>query len=195
MSLLYIDASPRGSGVSRTLALAGAFFDALKHETPNIPIRHHRLSHMRLMPIDGEMLARREALIDARSWQDALFDPARDFVSTDSLVIAAPYWDLMFPSILKVYIEHIFIRELTFRYRGDQPIGLCRARRALYLTTAGSPMGDNDFGGAYLRATLSMLGIQRFDSVCAEGLDLQGADVQAIMAAACAKAASLALDW
>lgn len=172
--------------------LLEAFEMALAAHWPQARITRHVLEDMRLLPVDGAALENREALIDARAWDHPLFAPARDFQAADAIVVAAPYWDLMFPAMLKVYVEHVFIRELTFCYRDDQPIGLCRAKRALFLTTAGSPIGDADFGSAYLRATFAMLGIGRFDRIAAEGLDLQGAPVEALLDAARASARACA---
>lgn len=191
MKLLYIEACPRGRGQSRTLLLADAFLAAFQAAYPQADILRHDVAHMGLLPVDGPMLTRREALIDARAWADPLFAPARAFQAADGLLVAAPYWDLMFPAMLKTYIEHVFIRELTFRYERDMPIGLCTARRALCVTTAGSPIGSQDFGTAYLRATLAMLGIARFDGIAAEGLDIAGADPRALIARASEEAARL----
>lgn len=180
-NVLYIAASPRGKGVSRTLQLADAFWAELSKEGRHLHIQQHDVAEMGLQPVDGKLLAHREALIDARAWDDPLFAPAREFAKADALVIAAPYWDLMFPSMLKVYIEHIFIRELTFCYRNDKPIGLCKAKWAVFFTTAGSPIENLNFGTEYMRAILAMLGVPRFDYVAAEGLDLSTANVQEIM--------------
>lgn len=195
MNLLYIKACPRGAGISRTLMLADAFWDALHAHNSQVRVLTHDAMSMGLSAMDQSTLARREALIDAAAWDDPLFAPARAFVHADAVVIAAPYWDLLFPAALKVYIEHIFIRELTFRYRHDKPIGLCRAKRALFLTTAGSHMAPYDFGTEYLRATLAMLGIERFDSVAAEGLDMQDADAAALLQAAIGSAVRLAQSF
>lgn len=162
---------------------------------PDVTVVTRRLGGMRLMPLDGEAFARREALIDRRAFDDPLFAPARDLLRADAVVVAAPYWDLMFPAMLKAYIEHVFIREMTFCYREDECIGLCHASRALYLTTAGSPIGTRDFGAEYLREALAMLGVTGFESVAAEGLDLAGADVDAILAEAARKAAAVAETW
>lgn len=188
MNLLYINACPRGPGRSRTLLVADAFLSAHAAAYPQARVRVHDVAALGLAPVDGPALERREALIDAAAWADPLFAPARAFQAADGLLIAAPYWDLMFPAMLKAYIEHVFIRELTFRYVRDEPVGLCAARRALFLTTAGSPIGRQSFGSDYLRATLSMLGVGRFDSIAAEGLDLAGADAEAIVARAAAAA-------
>lgn len=191
MRLLYVDGSPRGDDVSRTLRLAHAFLDAFLIARPDAEIISCRLPQMHLAPVGGEVLALREALIDERRWDHPIFALARDFAAADAVVIAAPYWDLMFPAAVKVYIEHVFIREMTFCYRDDEPIGLCRARRAAFLTTAGSPIGENDFGTDYLRAAFAMLGIGRLDAVKAEGIDIRGAAVEQILQEAQTRAAAL----
>ncbi len=195
MYVLFVDACPRGEGVSRTLSLLHAFEAAFSKAYPKVKRRTLRLDALRLSPIDGEALSRREALIDAARWDDPLFAPAREFMEADGVIVAAPYWDLMFPAMLKVYIEHLFIRELTFCYRDDRPIGLCKPRRALFLTTAGSPIGANDFGACYLQAVFSMLGIPTFDCVRAEGLDIAGANVPEILEKARAETERLAGNW
>lgn len=195
MYVLYVDACPRGTGVSRTRMLAEHALQEIAACNPGMHIVTHALSQMRLQPIDCELLQKREALINQRAWDDPLFSPARVFKDADSIIIAAPYWDLMFPAMLKIYIEHLFIRELTFCYREDRPIGLCTPHRALFVTTAGSPIGNNDFGSAYLRETLAMLGIATYACVSAEGLDVQSANVAAIIADAKMKISTWIASW
>lgn len=192
VKLLFIEACPRPEGVSRTRALARTFLDALTAARADVQIDRVDVGALRLAPLDGDALACREALIDARDWAHPMFAPARAFAQADALLIAAPYWDLMFPAMLKTYLEHIFVRALTFVYENDLPVGLCAATKAVFLTTAGSPMGSADFGVQYLRAVLQMLGIPDFAWVCAEGLDLADADVDGIMETARRHAAALA---
>ncbi len=55
-------------------------------------------------------------LIASRQFDDPYFRYARQFAGADEIVIAAPYWDLSFPSVLKVYLEHICITGITFQY-------------------------------------------------------------------------------
>ena len=182
-----MDACPRGKGVSRTLWLAESFLDAYRASYPAHEVRVHRVSEMGLMPLDGCTLARRESLIEAMEWSHPMFAPARDFIRARNILVAAPYWDLSFPAAFKVYVECIFIRELTFRYQNDEPIGLCAARRVLYLTTAGDKIGGQNLGAAYVEATFRMLGIPGFDCVCADGLDVAGANPRYILESAAAR--------
>ena len=86
----------------------------------------------------------------------------------------------------KAYIEQIMVNTITFTYEENRPRGLCRAERLVYVTTAGGYVGDNDFGYTYIRAIGEMLGIPRCVRVCAEGLDIQGNDGEALLAEAIA---------
>lgn len=60
-------------------------------------------------------------------------------------------------------------------------MGLAQGKQAVYITTAGSPVGENDWGAGYMRAVLTTLGIPEFRSIRAEGIDIQGWDAQGIL--------------
>lgn len=187
MKILFVNACVRGDA-SRTLRLARAFLDAM----PEAEIVEHDLTKMQLRSVDADTLRRKEALCDAQAWEDPLFAPVRDFQTADAVVIAAPYWDMSFPSILKVWVENMYVRNLTFKYVDDQPVGLCQGREAVYLTTAGSPIAQHDWGTAYIKDVMNVLGIPGFSAVKAEAIDLAGRDVEAIMAKAEKEASGLA---
>lgn len=178
MKLLYVDACARAEA-SRTRRLAETFLNAL--DVPGLTVTEHRLYAMNLRPVDGETLARRELLCDRMAWDDPMFGPARELREADAVLIAAPYWDLSFPSALKVWVENVHVRNLLFRYEADRCVGLCRAREAVYLSTAGGFVGGNDWGGGYMKAALGMLGVPSFTAVYAEGLDLDGRDAEQIL--------------
>ena len=193
MQVLLIDACPRPDGASRTRRLGEAFLQALRAQHPQMQLEVLRLDEMQLMPLSGEMEARRSKLIDAHRLDDDMFAPARSFASAELIVVCAPYWDFAFPASLKVLIEHVCVRTLTFVYRDDQPVGLCRAENLVYLTTSGSSIGEDNWGGGYLRAvTGRLLGVKRFHQISAEGLDLADADPGSILADAMERARALA---
>lgn len=187
MKALFVDACVRGTS-SRTRQLARCFLNELLKLAPDWDLSVQDLGAMALQPLDAESLLHREQLCNTHAWGDPSLKPAVEFQQADAVVIAAPYWDLCFPAALKVWVERMYVRNLTFVYRDDKPVGLCRARAAVYLTTAGSPIGDNDWGTGYLRAVTQMLGIPAFFSVKAEGLDLYGADADSILSTACEEA-------
>ena len=109
--------------------------------------------------------------------------------------MAAPYWDLSFPAALRVYLEHITITGLTFRYTPyGRPEGLCRAGRLIYVTTSGGPMGDPSYGYGYIRTLANTFyGIGDVRCFRAENLDIFGADVEGILQKALGEIAAAGL--
>lgn len=95
----------------------------------------------------------------------------------DLVVVGAPYWDLGFPAALKVYLEWACTLGITFGYtQAGEQRGLCRAERLIYITTAGGPLEDRNFGYEYVRGVAGMLGIINTHCVAAQGLDIRGND-------------------
>lgn len=189
MRVLFVNSCPRGEE-SRTLRLARAFLDHL----PGAEIIVHDLPCMGIKPMDGETLALREPICDARAWDDPFVAPAVQFQQADMVVIAAPYWDLSFPSMLKVWVEHMWVRNLTFHYEDDRCVGMCRAEKCVYITTSGSPIGENDWGTVYIRAVMEALGVKGFAAIKAEALDLDSTDTEAILSEAETRAIALAKE-
>ena len=115
-----------------------------------------------------------------------MFSLARQFADAETIVIAAPYWDLSFPASLKQYFEQINVTGITFRYTEEGfPQGLCRADRLFYVTTAGGCYVPEEFGFGYIKALAqNFYDIQDIRLIKASGLDIDGADVNDIMAAA-----------
>lgn len=96
------------------------------------------------------------------------------------MVVGAPYWDLGFPAALKVYLEWACTLGITFGYtQAGEQRGLCRAERLIYITTAGGPLEDRNFGYEYVRGVAGMLGIINTHCVAAQGLDIRGNDPEA----------------
>lgn len=132
--------------------------------------------------LTAETLRLRDELIGREETGHPMFCWARQFAQADTIVIAAPYWDLMFPAKLRAYLEEITVSGITFRYSENGiPQGLCRAKRLIYITTAGGPIFRN-FGFDYVEALAQgFYGIPDVRLVKAEGLDIWGADVNAIL--------------
>ena len=173
--ILFINACVREN--SRTLELAMVALDRLGEDFTEL-----KLYETALAPLDAEGMRVRDAAFAARDFSGEGFALARQFASAETIVVAAPYWDLMFPSILKVYFENVTVNGLTFAYseRGI-PEGLCRAKRLIYVTTSGGPIIHN-FGYDYVYAIAkSFFGIEDVRCIKAEGLDIRGADVSSIM--------------
>ena len=172
--ILFVDCCVREN--SRTKELARCVLDRLEGE-----IHRLDLDQEDLKPLDRELLQKRERFVSENDYSDDMFRYAKEFAKADTIVIAAPYWDLMFPALLKIYIERIMVSGITFTYVNDEPLGLCKGRRMIYITTSGGPMYYN-FGFDYMKAMAeTFFGIQEVQLFKAENLDMEGADVTAIM--------------
>ena len=178
--ILFINGCVREN--SRTLELARA---VLAKETDTI-------EEVCLYPdgpegLDARKLALRDELLAAKEYDHPMFRFARQFAEADAIVLAAPYWDLAFPAKVRAYLEEVTVSGITFRYgENGIPQGLCKAKRLVYVTTAGGPIFENfNFGYDYVKALAQgFYGISEVSLVKAEGLDVWGADAEAIMEAA-----------
>ena len=177
--ILYVNACVRKN--SRTKLLAEKLLARLGR-----PIEEVRLEEISFPVFNEAFNDRRDRLIAQGDFQDPLFDLARQFSEADTIVIAAPYWDLSFPAMLKQYLEQITVVGLTFKYSEEGvPVSLCRAKRLFYVTTAGGNYVPDDYGFGYAKALVqSYYAIPDVRKIEADGLDIVGADVDAIMAEA-----------
>lgn len=172
--ILFINACVREN--SRTLELARCILDKLDGEICEI-----NLEQKNLKSLDGNMLEKRDKLISENNFSDGMFHSAKEFAAADTIVIAAPYWDFAFPALLKIYLEQITVCGITFRYKKGIPQGMCRAKRLIYVTTAGGSIHDN-FGFEYVKALAQKLyGINEVLFFKAENLDIDGNDVNDIL--------------
>lgn len=136
-----------------------------------------------LTALDAGGIEKREQAARNQDFSDPVFDLAKQFAAADRIVVAAPYWDLMFPGVLKLYLENITVSDVTFRYTSEgRPEGLCRAKSLDYITTSGGYIGQNDFGFSYISALAkNFFGIQMVRRYAAEGLDIFGNDPEEIL--------------
>ena len=174
--ILFINACVRPS--SRTLELAQALLDRLSGSIEEV-----NLSRTPIAALDLKGMERRGEAAQRQDFSHPDFDLAKQFAAADKIVIAAPYWDLMFPAALKTYLENITVAGITFRYTAQgRPESLCKTKELHYVTTSGGFIGQNDFGFAYVKALAqNFFGITGIHRYSAERLDIFGADVETIM--------------
>ena len=179
--ILFIDACVRPE--SRTRYLAEEVLRKLDGKVTRLDLYKEDLR-----PLDLDTLSRRNELSAAGNFEDPVFRYAKQFAAAEKIVMAAPYWDLSFPSILKVYMEHISVVGITFRYdENGIPRGLCSADSLIYLVTAGGPIYQN-LGYEYVKAVCEVFyGISPIRCFSAEDLDVIGADTERILGEAVQK--------
>lgn len=172
---LFINCCPRDS--SRTERLARKLLEKLGEYDEVNPEKEG------LVPMSKERLNYRTELLQKGDLSNDIFKYAKQFAAADTIVIAAPFWDLSFPSVLKIYIENIYVTGIVSKYDSDgTPKGLCKAKKLYYVTTAGGPY-DGRFSFDYLKELAeSFFGIGETVLIKAEMLDIIGNDAEKILA-------------
>lgn len=178
--LLFIDACIRGEN-SRTKKLCDVYIDEYTKANPDAVVETVTLREGCLPTHTVEHLAERDQLIADGKFDHPMFDLANQFKNADQIVIGAPYWDLSFPAILKVYIENIVASKITFNAVEDHFEGLAKAEELVYITTAGGALAGQNYGYDYMKGIAGMLGVKSTKCFYGECLDVWGYDVEKIM--------------
>ncbi len=170
--VLYVNCCVRGEQ-SRTKQLADYFLEQLSKKE-GYHIEEICLMDENLSYFSGDFFAQREVLIQQKVFDHPRFRYAKTFANADKIVIAAPFWDLSFPALLKVYIENLCVDGITFGCNEKGCFGTCKADEMLFITTRGGSYQDSMFemGSRYLWAMCDFFGIDAYDCVAADGLDL-----------------------
>ena len=143
--ILYVNACVRKA--SRTDEIARCLIQKLGEDCEEV-----KLPELGLEPLSEERLKKRTELIEKGEFSNPMFALARQFKKADIIVMAAPFWDLSFPAVLKVYLENIYVTGIVSEYGEDgTPHGLCQAKKLYYVTTAGGPYTP-DFSYEYIRS-------------------------------------------
>lgn len=177
-NILLVNSCIKGREESRTYELATFFINKYVHGRKDVNIKEIVVNELNIKPF---MIAERDDEVKEKK-TDKLIKLAKEFAQYDTIVIAAPYWDMMFPSALKIYYEHISVSGITFAYgqKGEE-IGLCKAKKAVYITTSGGYIGNRNFGYEYTKSLFNFMGINDIYFIKAEGLDIIGNDAEKAM--------------
>lgn len=174
-NILYINSTIRE--YSRTNELAKHLLKKLNGKITEI-----KLEECNLNSLNKTSLYERDLIIKNKDYMNEKLKYARQFAYADIIVIAAPFWDLSFPAILKIYIENISVTGITFKYSEDgRPIGLCKANKIYFVSTAGGKF-LHDFGYNYIKTlTKDLFAIENSELIYAEGLDVVGNNAEEIV--------------
>ena len=172
--LLFVDSCIKAAE-SRTRKIAYAMLEEL-HKSNLFEVETVVVDEIPLVPLGLKEYKYRRQLLDAKKMDDPLFNYAKQFAMADLIVIAAPFWDMSFPSKLKIYFENIAVAGFTFINTADgNSVGVCIAERMVYITTRGMDIPDGhvmEQASPYLKALTAFFGINDFVKVSAYGLDI-----------------------
>jgi len=172
--ILFVNACVNRSK-SRTMRLAMA----LLSRAPDAEVEELVLEEMDgLRPLDSVRLAERGKAVSEGRISDPILEMAVKLASADAVVMASPYWEGSYNSLLKLFIENASAVGVTFRYSEDgTPVPLCRAKVLYYVTTRGGPVADDEDLGVLSMRSLGRLYRMECRVLSAEALDMPYTDV------------------
>lgn len=99
---------------------------------------------------------------------------AKKIAAADRIVIAAPFWDMSFPSALKVFFENMSLFGVTFDSNAKECYGLCKAEKVMYITTRGMNINTGDpleQATPYIKALSHLWGWGGLTVISAQNMD------------------------
>ena len=109
MSNLFINACVREE--SRTIVIAKDIMHKFNFKYDEINLEKENLK-----PLNATALKKREECLNSNDLSNNMFNLAKQFAAAENIIIAAPYWDLSFPSLLKIYVENICVSGIITHY-------------------------------------------------------------------------------
>ncbi len=190
-SLVVIDACVRQSE-SRTLRIAEPLVDALSRR---YTVTRFRLPEMDIVPLTPALYTGR-GNGEIPSWAE---EAARAIADADRILIAAPFWDMSFPAVLKCFFEQTSLFDITFTDNGKTCVGLCKAPKVLYITTRGMDIvtgSDLEQATPYLKALSRLWNLGELTTLSAQNMDYSTAEeIEAKISAAVSEGLTLAQTW
>jgi FMN-dependent NADH-azoreductase len=183
--VLYIKANSKPDGVSRTFQISDAFVEQYKKYHPEDDVVVLDLYKLGIHFLEEEDIEYHNPAPGVGKDHPVL-KYAYQFLEADKYVFAEPLWNLGIPAILKAYIDYICVNNITFHYTAEGPVGLCKGKKAINITTRGGDYSsaiakEYELGDRYLRTILGFLGITDVTTIAADQLDVMGIDVEKIV--------------
>lgn len=184
--VLYIKANAKPEGVSRTFKISDAFIEQYQKLHPEDEVVVLDLYKLGIHFLEEKDLAYHTPT-PGEGKDHPVLKYAYQFVEADKYVFAEPLWNLSIPAILKAYIDYICISSITFQYTAEGPIGLCKGKKAVNITTRGGAYSSGiaaemEMGDRYLKTILGFMGVTDYTTIADDQLDVMGVDVDAVIA-------------
>ena len=162
--IIHINSCIRGKD-SRTALLANNIIASLPKD---IEVEEINLSKLNLLPYTESNNPVYYPI------EERFFELSRKLADSDGVIISAPFWDMSFPSLLKVFLEKLSLLDIMFKDDGKTCVGIAHCPFMFYVTTRGMDIPDGSHleqASPYLKALCELWGIKQFDYVSVHNCD------------------------
>ena len=189
--LVVINACVRKAD-SRTLRIAEPIIEAL---AKRYNVTRYDLPDTEIVPLTPDLYSQRAEGVVPEWAKEA----AQAIAKADAILIAAPFWDMSFPAVLKCFFEQTSLFDITFTDNGSSCVGLCRSPKVLYITTrgmdirTGSPLEQ---ATPYIKAIGTLWGLGELTTISARNMDYSSeAEIEAKIEACIKEGLALTDKW
>lgn len=204
--LLYITAHPHDESLSFSMAAGQSFLNSYKEAHPDDEIIHLDLYKEYLPMIDADVFAGWGKLQSGQGFEELsefeqqkvkrLAELSDQFATADKYVFVTPFWNFMFPAVMKAYIDAVAVAGKAFKYTAEGPVGLLTDKKALHIQARGGYysegfMADFEMGNRYLKQIMNFFGVPSYDEVILEGHNADSSKAEAIKADGVKRAAEM----
>ena len=177
---------------SRTLRIAEPIIEAL---AKRYDVTRYDLPDMEIVPLTPDLYAQRAEGVVPEWAKEA----AQAIAKADAILIAAPFWDMSFPAVLKCFFEQTSLFDITFTDNGKSCVGLCKSPKVLYITTrgmdiqTGSPLEQ---ATPYIKAIGTLWGLGELTTISARNMDYSSpAEIEAKISSCIKEGLALTDKW
>ena len=170
--IIYVNAIIR-KDESRTKRLADGIVSSIKDE---VELKEINLNELPLNPYNEVTY---EDKVN-NGTEELFYNLSKEIAECDGLIIASPFWDMSFPSLLKSFLEKISLFDVMFVSDDKRCIGIAKCPFMYYIVTRGMDIEDGDEleqGTPYLKALCWLWGIKIFKVTSASNFDYLPNDV------------------
>ena len=180
-SILEVSFCPK-KAISRTRRLADAYLDKARATHAGLAVEQLDLEQTQLPEVGLLAAVAKSKTIggvdltpeEQVAWQE-IGAIARQFMSTDEVVLVAPMWNFSVPYKIKHYLDVVAQPGVAFHYTEAGAQGLGGGRPLTLVTTRGGVIGDSPYNhqSPFLRTLAGFLDFE-YREIVAEGVDEQG---------------------
>ncbi|QHE60738.1 FMN-dependent NADH-azoreductase [Rossellomorea vietnamensis] len=201
--VLYITAHPHDDTQSYSMAVAKAFMDTYKEVNGDDEVIHLDLYREHIPHIDADVFSGWGKLQAGKGFEELSMEEQKkvnrlnelsdQFIGADKYVFVTPFWNFLFPPVMKAYIDSVAVAGKSFKYTEQGPVGLLTDKKAIHIQARGGiysegPAAGMEMGHRYLSLIMQFFGVPSFEGVFVEGHAAMPDKAQEIKEAAIARA-------
>lgn len=187
--LLYISVNPKPEDLSISKTVGREFVNRFLTKNSDYELEELDLYNEDIPELNYKLFKGRAELVSGADYDslpetdkksvDRINFLCDQFLSADTYVISAPMWSLSFPSRLKSYMDCIILNGKVIEVSPEEVTGLLKDKKRdmVYIQSSGGEYpkllgGKVNHGVYYVKDIFKFLGINKFEKILVEGIDM-----------------------